>query len=164
MDWLQASLDWSQWAFLIALCAALLIGFPRALVWGVMLGNLWATMVLAAIPIGVGVADAVAATLILTFGGRREAIVAALFAIMMPLYVVGQAFGWSDWATYAIVDALAYAQCIVIGSANGGISHWRKSRRIGWRHGGLRDFAAGMSGEGRDAIVNHSSDAQEGGR
>ena len=121
-------------------------------------------MTLAQSPVTVGVADAVAATLLLTFGGKREAVIAALFALMMPLYVAGQALGWSDWATYAIVDALAYAQCIVIGSANGGISHWRKHRRIGWRSDRLRDFAAGMSGKGRDAIVNHSRDAQEGGR
>ena len=153
-----------QMIFVCLLALSFAAGRPKPVVWFAMLGNLAATMTLAQSPVTVGVADAVAATLLLTFGGKREAIIAALFAVMMPLYVAGQWLGWSDWATYAIVDALAYAQCIVIGSANGGITHWRKHRPIGWRPDRLRAAAAGVSRQGGDIIVNHSGDAQEGGR
>ena len=76
--------------------------------------NFVATMELAANPINVAIADAIAATPLLFFG-RRGQIVAAIYGVMIPIYPALSASGFAGVTIYAIVDVLAILQIAVAG-------------------------------------------------
>lgn len=123
-------MDWSQVLYATLLALAIWVGRPG---WGIalaMVANLAATMVLAGDPLAVGMADLVVCSWLLAIGTRQALIVAAIFATMQPVYVAAWAFGWPGLATYAIVDALAFAQLWVISGASGGHGDgWRAFAR-----------------------------------
>lgn len=60
---------------------------------------------------------------ILVMGNQREMIVAGLFILMVPFTVLRFHLGLQGAAIYAILDAMAYAQFVVIG--------WPRGKRIG---------------------------------
>lgn len=114
-------MDWSQDIYLALLLigsgAALSVGGRKGLVF-VMWANFLATMTLAGTPMGVGVAD-IACTCVLMFtGGKRAYALALLFAVMIPLYTFTPILG--NYATYSIVDALAYCQIVILGGGGFG--------------------------------------------
>lgn len=112
--------DW-QTIFAAALLLAIVLGKPSLTLGAVMLANLAGTMVLHGNPLAVGVLDLVCAA-ILIGRGNREIAVAALFVLMVPVYIAGKANGWSPATTYAIVEAIAYIQVGVMGNVGGGMA------------------------------------------
>jgi hypothetical protein len=111
-------MDWSQLLFLALLLAATLTG--SRLIAGVMWLNFAATVVLASSPITVAGADALAAALLL-FCGKRGQIIAAIYAVMIPIYPVAVWAGLPNAATYTIVDLLAFIQLAALGGWDHGI-------------------------------------------
>lgn len=136
-------MDWTQWAYIGALAAALAVGRPGYLIASVMLANLAGTMTLSGFPLSVAVVDALCGTA-LVFGSGRAAAVAVFFAAMVVWAVVAQALGFTSAATYAIVDVLAYGQLAIIGGA--GFGNGRRIRNafrsFGRRHSNPRDSMA----------------------
>lgn len=110
-------MDWSQVAYISALTAALLWGKPSRLVILVMTGNLVATVAQADSYTAVGVTDLVSCAIFLS---HRDYALALLFAVMVPVYVVGDAFALSHTAVYGVVDFLAYIQLVVVSVGGGG--------------------------------------------
>lgn len=88
--------------------------------------NFAGTMSLADYPLMVGILDLACASVLIGKGDKREYVVAGLFAAMIGLYYFAEILG--NYATYSIVDILAYAQIFVMGS--GGFGEFlRASRR-----------------------------------
>lgn len=110
--------DW-QTILAVGIVAAGLTG-RQWLVVLVVAGNFIATMELAGNPINVAIADSIAATILL-FTGRRGQIVAAIYAVMIPLYPILSASGFANSTIYAIIDGLAIAQLVVAGRWDVGI-------------------------------------------
>lgn len=117
----------SEWQalFIGSMGAAFLFGRPHWLIVAGMVLDLAATLAFAGDYMTVGAVDLMVA-LALIGAGRRGQIVALLFAMMQPIYVLGFAFNWPTDATYAIVELLAYAQLAVIGKLDVGISAIRR--------------------------------------
>jgi len=115
-------MHWTQIIFPFCIVASLWIGGARAMVWVAVLGNFFATVTLSQEYLPVGVADAISATILLAIGGRREAVIAAIYGAMIPLYVAGLWLHWQLPATYAIVDALGILQLLVIARVDRGLS------------------------------------------
>ena len=91
----------------------------------------------------VAIGDLLAAVFLM-MEGRRAVLVAGLFVVMVFVEVAAWYLAWSNAATYAIVDALAYFQCGVIAHVDGGIRIGR--RAIGrW----LNRWADGVAQIGR---------------
>lgn len=137
-------MHWTQGLYLILLIAALWHGKAGPRLTLAMLGNVAATMALASDPVTVGVADTVAAA-VLIGGNAKARIVATLFSVMLPVYVSAHVFSWSSATTYAIIDLLAFVQLGVICGASGGI-----------RRGLWRGFGAGNprgAASGRPALL-----------
>lgn len=99
--------------------ASLLRGRHGFLLWAVMFGNLAFTMTFAPHYLVVGAVDLLCAT-VLIGKGRRESLVALVFCAMVGFSLLAKLFSWPIWTTYAIIDALAYIQCFVIGSGHVG--------------------------------------------
>lgn len=88
--------------------------------------------------------------------GRRESLVALVFCAMVGFYLLAKLFSCPIWTTYAIIEALAYLQCFVIGSGyvgnhdNDGASNMRLlsalDRLADWRNAA---FASAVSGWGK---------------
>lgn len=136
-------MDVTQLAYLGALSLAILAGRPRLLVVAVMAGNFVWTASFAESPIDVALAD-IACAVILIGPDKRQNIVAAIFCLMIPVYVVADAFGLSRAATYTAIDLLAVVQLAVIGHVDGGL---RRIGRAVWpvivgRRNPLRDTLA----------------------
>jgi hypothetical protein len=112
-------MDESQIIYVSLLVAASLTGGPSKALLLVMWGNLGATMFLADNYTHVAAADIIAAV-ILTLRSRHEGAIALLFAAMLPVYVVADQLSFTKTATYAIIDALAYAQIVILGRWDGG--------------------------------------------
>lgn len=121
-------MDVTQLAYLAALSLAILAGKPRLLVVAVMFGNFIWTASFAESPIDVALAD-IACAVILIGSDKRQNIVAAIFCLMIPVYVVADAFGLSRAATYTAIDLLAVVQLAVIGHVDGGL---RRIGRAAW--------------------------------
>lgn len=117
----------SEWQaiFVAAMGVAFLTGRPHIMVVFGMSLDLAATMAFAGDYMTVGAVDLLVALSFIALG-RRPQIVALLFAMMAPVYVLGFAFNWPPSATYAIVELLAYAQLAVIGKLDVGISAIRR--------------------------------------
>lgn len=117
----------SEWQalFIVTMGAAFLFGRPHLLIVAGMVLDLAATMAFAGNYMTVGAVDLLVAVALLA-AGRRGQIVALLFAMMAPIYVLGLVFKWPTDATYAIVEILAYAQLAVIGKLDVGISRIRR--------------------------------------
>ena len=115
-------MHWTQAIYILALLVALSCWRPSKIVWLSMLANLSATMFIAQyLHIAmVGIIDLSCAAVLIGRDARRN-IVAMLFALMPPLYIATSYYGFSHATTYAIVDIIAYVQCMVIGRFDVGI-------------------------------------------
>lgn len=142
-------MDWSQEAYLASLGLALIIGRPAPVVVLAMVGNLLATMILTQSLVAVAVADLAAAAVLLG-GGERAVAVAALFAVMVPVYFAAYLAGWPAATTYAIVDALAYLQCGIIAHVDHGMG--RLARGVGGFFGARRVSMAAR-GNAREGVA-----------
>lgn len=143
-------------AVILALCA----GNAPLRVWLAMLLNLAATITFAADPYIVAAFDLICA-IVLIGAGARAHVVAALFAAMVPFYIVGQFAHWPPSTTYGIVEVVAYLQIAVIGNVDGGIYRaYRRSVNFGRNRLGravytveirseAQQFAGMVSGEGK---------------
>lgn len=156
----------SSWQilYLALLGAALFGGRPRLRVWAAMLINLALTMAFASHDsiIFVAAIDLFCASLLI---GKvvRYNIVAMLFASMPPIYAVGETLGWNQSTTYAIVDIIAYLQCLVIGRFDYGINHM--VRHYNSRRGYLgRYMVSWHNAESRPQVVSSESEGLESGR
>lgn len=113
-------MDWSQIIYLLLL----LIGSGAAasrdrwLLVIVMWINLAGTLSLNEYPMMVGIIDFVCVAALLSLGGKREYIVAGLFAFMIAIYAAAETIG--NATTYGIVDVVAFAQIFVMGSGGFG--------------------------------------------
>jgi hypothetical protein len=75
--------------------------------------------------LGVAVLDIACAALLI--GSSRQAdIVAAIFVVMVPIYVIGAIAAFPPNATYAIIDLLAVVQLGVIANGRGGMAIHRR--------------------------------------
>lgn len=126
-------MDWSQQILAVGIVAAGLTGRLWLVIF-VVAGNFLATMELAANPINVAIADSIAASILL-FLGKRGQIVAAIYALMIPIYPLLAAIGFPHSAIYGIIDVLAFAQLLVAGRWDNGIG--RALRAI---HRGFADL------------------------
>jgi hypothetical protein len=113
-------MDWTQWAYIGAIAAALAVGRPGVLIASVMLANLAGTLILSGQPMSVAIFDALSGAA-LAFGSARSQSVAVFFAAMVVWAVVSWWAGFTNAATYAIVDVLAYGQLVIIGGAGFGM-------------------------------------------
>lgn len=112
-------MDWSQEILAVGIVTAGLTGRYWLIV-GIITANFLATMELADNPINVAIADSIAAAILL-FAGKRGQIVAAIYAVMIPLYPILSASGFANSTIYAIIDGLAIAQLVVAGRWDVGI-------------------------------------------
>lgn len=112
-------MHWTQIAYMAAILLALLWGRAGFLLCAAMLGNLAFTITFAPHYLVVGAVDLLCAT-VLIGKGRRESLVALVFCAMVGFSLLAKLFSWPIWTTYAIIDALAYIQCFVIGSGHVG--------------------------------------------
>lgn len=88
--------------------------------------------------------------------GRRESLVGLIYCAMVPISILAKLFSWPLSTTYAIIEALAYIQCFVIGSGHvGNHDNARASnmrllsaldRLADWRNAA---FASAVSGWGK---------------
>lgn len=139
-------MHWTQALYIGLLCIALWSSwYHRAppLAGLVMIGNLAATLALAADPVMVGLADAVCASILL-YGNLRAKVVAMLFSVMCLIYVSAWAFSWPAATTYTIIDLIAYVQLGVIGGVDRGLG---RACRAFARRG---NDARGAAPDGRD--------------
>jgi hypothetical protein len=152
-------MDWSQQIIAVLIVSAGLTGRQWGIV-AVFTANFLATMELARNPIDVAIADALAASVILFFWQReqisRAKVVAAIYATMIPIYPALTWAGFPSHTIYAIVDALAIAQLIVMGRWDVGIGRALRSIR-----GRLADFY--RSRTQRPELAAHSSVSQANG-
>jgi len=135
-------MHWTQALYIGLLCVALACSWRQpwsALIAAVMVGNLVATMTLAPDPIAVGIADAVSAAILL-LGNTRARTVAMLFSVMIPVYVSADWLLWPNYATYAIIDLIAYLQLGIVGGLDRGIGRICRAAARRWR--GLADPAS----------------------
>jgi len=116
-------MDWSQLLFFALIFAATLTGDKR--IAAVMWMNFTATVALAGNPVTVAGADALAAALLLSCG-RRGQIVAAVYAIMIPIYPFAAWAGLPSYATYTIIDLLAFIQLAAMGGWDRGVGIARR--------------------------------------
>ncbi len=143
-------MHWTQLAYLACLCAAILAGRPRLLVVAVMAGNFVLTAFLAESPLDVALAD-IAAAVILIGPDKRQNIVAAIYCLMVPVYVIADAFSLSRAITFTIIDCMALVQLAVIGHVDGGLRRIATAFRtfVSGRHYPVRgpvasrDYASG---------------------
>lgn len=148
-------MDWTQWAFIAALGAALAFGRPGWIIAAVMAGNVAATILWGASPMTVAVVDAVCGA-VLIFGGKRSKAVALLFAAMVIWAVLARGFGFPNSTTYAIVDLLAYGQLVIIGGAGFGMGRrYCTSRSTVDRRG--PHHLGGMARGGAPSIAHYLS-------
>lgn len=132
-------MDWSQWAYLCILAAAIVGGWGQHRLIAVMVLNLGATVTADSLWT-VATADILCAVVLIGHGWRAN-VVAGLFVAMIPVYLAGTAFQWQPATTYAIIDVLAYLQCGVVGRVDRG-----GARLVGW---GRRAVSAVRGGAGR---------------
>ena len=97
--------------------AALLCGNRKRLI-AILWANFIATMTFAGTPFSVGIADLSCAAALVYVGGKRAYAIALLFAAMVPLYLFATLLG--NYATYTIVDVLAYCQVLILGGGGFG--------------------------------------------
>lgn len=142
-------MDVSQLAYIIALAVALLCGREGAVVTCFMVLNFGATMLMAGDPTIVGCFDLLSAIALIGIS-RRANMVAVLFCLMIPIYVMGFAFGWPKATTYTCIDLLAYAQLGVIGGLDRGVHGMR--RAIG-RLLHSADYPAPRRGQSGDGVA-----------
>lgn len=88
-------------------------------------------MILASNPVTVGVLDMVSIALLIHIGTWRGLALAAIFASLVPVYILGERFEWPPSATYAIVDVLGYSIILVLASGNGGNRNKRRADAAG---------------------------------
>jgi hypothetical protein len=131
-----------DWQLLYAglLTLATLMGRPHKALLLVMWGNFVLTILVNGDPRAVAIADIICAS-VLVLRTPREAIIAALFVLMIPVYILSHHLSWQIGATYAIVDAIAYAQLCVVGKVDGGYS-------------GLKHYFIQRSHSGRDRVAS----------
>lgn len=134
-------MDWSQYLYLGAMGAAFLLGRPHPIIMAALVGNLLATMLLAADPVSVAVADVTAAAVLLVAGTRRAYVIAALFVLMQPIYFAAWLYSWPNWITYTCIDLIAYLQLAVAGGMDRPLAAWRADRR--GRAADIRPLASG---------------------
>lgn len=137
-------MDWSQIIYATLLLVASLTGRPSMPLLFAMWADFTATMIFASDPMMVATADILAAC-ILIMRSRREAAIAAIFMIMLPIYVLGDAQGFSGAAIYAIVDVIALFQLALMGKWDRGIR-----RHV---YNGIRRRNGGGSSAGAWAVV-----------
>jgi len=116
---------------------AVYTGRPPRLIIAVMVGNFAATWYLAADPLAVGVADAASAVVLLHMRTVQSWCIVALFSVMIIVYVSDWLYNVRNFATYTIIDLIAFLQLGVIGGLDGGIRRWIARRRAA----GDRPFA-----------------------
>jgi hypothetical protein len=115
-------IDWAM------LTAAIWYGRPSMICGGLMVINLAAGMVVES-PLQLGVVDLV--TAILMFGwSRRSDVVAVLLLIAAVLNCSMWAFGFSDYAIYAILDGMAWVQFGALGGVDRGIGNMYRRRHF----------------------------------
>jgi len=132
---------------------AVYTGRPPRLIIAVMVSNFAATWYLAADPLAVGVADAASAAVLLWSPNVRNRVIATLFSVMIIVYVSDWLWAVPNFATYTIIDCIAFLQLGVIGGLDGGIRRWIARRRAA----GDRPFAFARP------VVYIRRDAQGGG-
>ena len=119
--------------------------------------NFMATMLLAANPVNVAIGDAIAASLLL-FMGRRGQVVAAIYAVMIPIYPAMSAAGFPNYTTYAIIDVLAIGQILIAGRWDVGIG--RALWVIGGRYPAVRRVVASWPGLARRSGMDKAEGGQ----
>jgi hypothetical protein len=123
-------MDWSQFLYTAALLLAIRSGRPAPVVTAAMFMDLAGTMLLHHEPGQVAIIDLVAIVM-LAGNGTRSNVIAALFIVMQPIYML-HSFGLSNTAIYTIVDLIAYAQLIVLGGWDVGMR--RRARNLSRRY------------------------------
>lgn len=149
MDWLVGWVTIWRAVLMLGFVLAVCFGRPSPRVISVMVCNFTASVVFADDLITVGIADLLAA-IVLLGGCKRAQIVATLFSVMCLIYVSGQWLGLSLWSIYAIIDLLAYAQLAVIGGLDRGI---RRLARAFARRGAVPDSGLAQRGHATGGVA-----------
>lgn len=119
-------MDLTQIIYALGLLVAIWWGGPDWRLSLACVANFIGTMALSASPLTVGVLDLVTIAVLVTLGTWRGYSMAAIFAVLVPIYPIGSYLAWPTHATYAIVDLLGYALLGVLASGSGG---YRSKRR-----------------------------------
>ena len=82
--------------------------------------NFVGTMILSASPVAVGVLDMSTIALLVLIGSGRALALASIFAVLVPIYVIGDYLSWSEYAIYTVVDILGIAILGVLAGGSGG--------------------------------------------
>jgi hypothetical protein len=151
--------DW-QTIYAVAFMVAFVLGRPERWVVAVMAVNFLGSSALGADLLLVGILDLICVTVLI--GQSREGnIVAALYVLMLPIYVAASHFGWGNGTTGGIVEAIGYVQILVATNVLGGLggrnrpADRRRLGSVGHLAGGevvARQFAA--QGVARDPARN----------
>ena len=106
-------------AYITALAGASAIGRDWRII-AAMWANLGLTLTYAGQDMfAVAIADLICAVWLSQYGGR-ERVIGALFAAMVPVYLVGGLLAWGDDTTYGVVEVVAYLQCGVLARVDRG--------------------------------------------
>ncbi|MDZ7905177.1 MAG: hypothetical protein U5N55_04940 [Cypionkella sp.] len=151
-----ARMDWSQAIFAGLLLLATITTSDRRLAYAAW-ANFAATMALAHNPVAVGVADILTASALLCMG-RRGQCIAALYAVMIPIYPIMVTAGFQAATIYTIVDILAFAQVAIVGGWGFGIYRGLRPYRSRW------DFDNHAMGDGYKAAHNMGIHQEKGAR
>lgn len=122
-----------QISYAVLLIAAVWFGRPDWRLATLCAVNFLGTMMLAPFPISVGVLDMSTIALLVLIGSGRALALAAIFAVLVPIYVIGGYLSWSDYAIYTVVDILGYSILGVLASGSGGrgiVTHHNRFARV----------------------------------
>lgn len=133
--------DW-QALYAAAFILVLAFGAPNLFVARVMAVNFLITMALGGDELSVAVLDLLCIAALVGQGPQAR-VVAALYILMVPIYIAGRANQWPADTTYAIIEALGYGQLMVMGNVGGGMG--RRCRNTLRRHFGRS--VSGIRGE-----------------
>lgn len=100
--------------------AAILWGRPDNRLTATVFANFAGTMFLADSPHSVAVLDLVCLCVLLRIGTIQGDLLAAIFATLIPVYVLGHLMEWPQYTVYAIVDIAAIAIAGILASGTGG--------------------------------------------
>ena len=142
--------DWDM-IYLMVFLGFFLLGKPEKWVAAVMAVNFLGSDVLGGNLFLIGILD-VACIIALMLRSRTANIVAALYVVMLPVYVASVYFSWPLDTTGGILELIGFAQILVMSNVMGGMGGRRRAtdrRGIG---------AFGYSGRGHVPSANYHAE------
>ena len=147
------------WQIIVALGLAWAVGrWREPFIVAVMIANFIATMNLAETILNVAIVDSLCIVILILDGKRASKLVAAVYTLMLAVYVVAHFAGVPDYWAFAAVDLLGYAQLMVAGGFSGGLGSL--GRRFS---GGLARMGRALAFRGQPGIGLARDQAQSGG-